>query len=34
MEGINNRRKLVERQAYGFINCENMRDRFLGYFSS
>lgn len=33
MEGINNRLKLIKRQAYGFINFENMRDRFLGCFS-
>jgi transposase len=34
MEGINNRLKLIKRQAYGFINFENMRDRFLGCFLS
>jgi hypothetical protein len=28
MEGINNRLKLIKRQAYGFINSQNMRDRF------
>lgn len=32
MEGINNRLKLIKRQAYGFINFENMRRRFLSCF--
>ena len=32
MEGINNRLKLIKRQAYGFINFDNMRDRFLACF--
>ncbi|WP_245555352.1 transposase [Baaleninema simplex] len=29
MEGINDRLKLIKRQAYGFMNFENMRKRFL-----
>ncbi|WP_144053956.1 transposase, partial [Baaleninema simplex] len=33
MEGINNRLKLIKRQAYGFINFENMRMRFLSCFT-
>ncbi|WP_445958241.1 transposase [Baaleninema simplex] len=33
MEGINNRLKLIKRQAYGFINFENMRIRFLYCFT-
>ena len=33
MEGINNRLKLIKRQAYGFLNFENMRRRFLACFS-
>jgi transposase len=33
MEGINNRLKLIKRQAYGFINFDNMRNRFLACFS-
>lgn len=32
MEGINNRLKLIKRQAYGFMNFENMRRRFLSSF--
>ena len=31
MEGINNCLKLIKRQAYGFLNFENMRRRFRGY---
>lgn len=34
MEGINNRLKLIKRQAYGFLNFENMRRRFLACFST
>ncbi|WP_445164667.1 transposase [Phormidium yuhuli] len=33
MEGINNRLKLIKRQAYGFMNFENMRRRFLSCFT-
>ena len=33
MEGINNRQKLIKRQAYGFVNFDNMRSRFLACFS-
>lgn len=33
MEGINNRLKLIKRQAYGFMNFKNMRRRFLSCFS-
>jgi transposase len=33
MEGINNRLKLIKRQAYGFMNFDNMRNRFLACFS-
>ncbi|NEO88247.1 MAG: transposase [Spirulina sp. SIO3F2] len=29
MEGINNRLKPIKRQAYGFMNFDNMRRRFL-----
>ena len=29
MEGINNRIKLIKRQAYGFVNFENLRERLL-----
>ena len=32
MEGINNKLKLIKRQAYGFTNFENMRQRFLACF--
>ncbi len=33
MEGINNRIKLIKRQAYGFINFNNFRERLLACFS-
>lgn len=33
MEGINNRLKLIKRQAYGFLNFDNMRRRFLACFT-
>jgi transposase len=33
MEGINNRIKLIKRQAYGFINFDNFRSRLLACFS-
>ncbi len=33
MEGINNRIKLIKRQAYGFVNFENFRARLLACFS-
>ncbi|WP_369011305.1 ISL3 family transposase [Nodosilinea sp. LEGE 07088] len=33
MEGINNRIKLIKRQAYGFINFGNFRKRLLACFS-
>ncbi|NJL44601.1 MAG: transposase [Leptolyngbyaceae cyanobacterium SM2_3_12] len=33
MEGINNRIKLIERQAYGFVNFGNFRKRLLACFS-
>ncbi|WP_148288404.1 transposase, partial [Prochlorothrix hollandica] len=33
MEGINNRIKLIKRQAYGFLNFENFRSRTLAAFS-
>ena len=33
MEGINNKLKLIKRQAYGFINFENFRARLLACFS-
>ena len=32
MEGINNRIKLIKRQAYGFVNFENLRERLLACF--
>ncbi|NEQ29306.1 MAG: transposase, partial [Microcoleus sp. SIO2G3] len=32
MEGINNRIKLIKRQAYGFINFNNFRSRLLACF--
>jgi transposase len=32
VEGINNRLKLIKRQAYGFLNFDNMRDRFIAGF--
>jgi transposase len=34
MEGINNRIKLIKRQAYGFVNFENFRKRLLACFSN
>jgi transposase len=33
MEGINNKLKLIKRQAYGFINFDNFRARLLACFS-
>ncbi len=33
MEGINNRLKLILRQAYGFMNFDNFRARLLACFS-
>jgi transposase len=33
MEGINNRIKLIKRQAYGFLNFDNFRSRLLACFS-
>jgi transposase len=33
MEGINNRIKLIKRQAYGFVNFNNFRERLLACFS-
>jgi transposase len=33
MEGINNRIKLIKRQAYGFANFDNFRSRLLACFS-
>jgi transposase len=33
MEGINNRIKLIKRQAYGFLNFDNFRARLLACFS-
>jgi transposase len=33
MEGINNRIKLIKRQAYGFANFNNFRERLLACFS-
>ena len=32
MEGINNRIKLIKRQAYGFLNFDNFRSRLLACF--
>lgn len=32
MEGINNRLKVIKRQAYGFVNFENFRSRLLACF--
>lgn len=32
MEGINNRIKLIKRQAYGFVNFDNFRARLLASF--
>ena len=34
MEGINNRLKVIKRQAYGFVNFENFRARLLACFSN
>lgn len=34
MEGINNRIKLIKRQAYGFTNFDNFRERLLACFSN
>jgi transposase len=34
MEGINNRIKLIKRQAYGFTNFTNFRERLLACFSN
>jgi len=34
MEGINNRLKLIKRQAYGFMNFDNFRARLLACFSN
>jgi transposase len=34
MEGINNRIKLIKRQAYGFVNFDNFRERLLACFSN
>jgi len=33
MEGINNRIKLIKRQAYSFVNFDNFRARLLACFS-
>ncbi|MBD2309815.1 ISL3 family transposase [Chroococcidiopsis sp. FACHB-1243] len=33
IEGINNRIKLIKRQAYGFVNFHNFRERLLACFS-
>jgi transposase len=33
MEGINNKIKLIKRQAYGFVNFDNFRARLLACFS-
>lgn len=33
MEGINNRIKLIKRQAYGFMNFKNFRERLLACFA-
>ncbi|WP_052128321.1 transposase [Neosynechococcus sphagnicola] len=33
MEGINNHIKLIKRQAYGFVNFNNFRERLLACFS-
>jgi len=32
LSGINNRLKLIKRQAYGFVNFDNFRDRLLACF--
>ena len=34
MEGINNRLKVIKRQAYGFVNFDNFRARLLAGFSN
>ncbi|APB33084.1 hypothetical protein GlitD10_0770 [Gloeomargarita lithophora Alchichica-D10] len=34
MEGINNRIKLIKRQAYGFLRFDNFRARTLAGFSN
>ncbi|MGB8700996.1 MAG: transposase [Thermosynechococcaceae cyanobacterium] len=34
MEGINNKIKLIKRQAYGFINFEHLRMRLIACFSN
>jgi len=34
MEGINNKLKVIKRQAYGFVNFDNFRDRLLACFSN
>ncbi|WP_333093224.1 MULTISPECIES: transposase [unclassified Microcoleus] len=34
MEGINNRLKVIKRQAYGFVNVDNFRARLLACFSN
>lgn len=34
MEGINNRIKLIKRQAYGFVNFNNFRERLLACFAN
>ena len=34
MEGVNNRPKLIKRQAYEFVNFENFRDRLLASFAN
>jgi transposase len=34
MEGINNRLKVIKRQAYGFVNFDNFRVRLLAGFSN
>ena len=34
MEGINNRLKVIKRQAYGFVNFENFLARLLACFSN
>jgi transposase len=34
MEGINNCIKLIKRQAYGFVNFNNFRERLLACFSN
>jgi len=34
IEGISNRLKLIKRQAYGFVNFENFRDRLLTSFAN